>query len=881
MPPDHQFQHLPLLMRYQGPALIRGGGDRADETKHNRTHYAAHAGRLKGAAGTATGAWQARQAAREQYHLPVAPAGMPVLLKVDPNLDLDVLRQKFGFEIISEQEDGFVIVASEDLSLTSLVAMIDEFATDTHGSATIASIHNLYDDPSQDERLRRILSDSLYQAWPSIQDDQKYVVDVGVGGLGAMEIPPYPNRGKRDSDADWARKEAAWTAARAAAYQAWDDVKSAREEELARFIAFYEGRIINIIDDQAVDAVELPDSFTVRVELPGRGLKDVVLNYSFIFEVVEPEDIDLPQRAAEPQEAPPPDVELLPPPPEAPTVCVIDSGIQEGHVLLEPAIDRDASHCFLPGRPADDVADEVPPGGHGTRVAGAVLYGESIPRLGRYELPCWIQNARVLDGGNRMPVELFPPAALRAVVDRYHNGPRHTRLFNQSINTDAPCRLRHMSAWAAEIDALSERYDVLVIQSAGNLRTSMPAPVLGVREHLAAGREYPAYLAEDACRVANPAQSLLALTVGSVAYGVFEGGGWRSIAQDTSHSSAFSRAGFGIWDVVKPEVVEFGGDNLRTDGSPPDVGTPDHARACYPELVRSTMYPPGPAYDRDTVGTSFAAPKVTHIAARLQRVLPDEPCLLYRALIVQSARWPAWARDAGPEVQAQTIRRIGYGVPDLERATANSDYRTTLIAGSDPRDPGRELRIRAGEAHIFQVPIPAAMRSQADEYDILIEVTLSYAAQPRRTRRNLRRYLSTWVDWKSSKLGEAVESFRLRALKDQEDEGLARGTNIPWMLHENPNWGTIRGVKRNSGTVQKDWAVVKSNTLPESFCIAVVGHQGWSKDPASSARYAIAVSFEVLGREIPIYEQLRVAVEDLQAEIEAEVEAEVNVEVEL
>lgn len=66
---------------------------------------------------------------------------------------------------------------------------------------------------------------------------------------------------------------------------------------------------------------------------------------------------------------------------------------------------------------------------------------------------------------------------------------------------------------------------------------------------------------------------------------------------------------------------------------------------------------------------------------------------------------------------------------------------------------------------------------------------------------------------------------------------------------------------RNSGTVQKDWAVVKSNTLPDQLCIAVVGHQGWSRDPDSTARYALAVSFEVVGQEVAIYEPLNVAVD--------------------
>jgi hypothetical protein len=181
MPPDHRFQHLPLLMRYQGAALLRGGGKQDPETKANRANYATHAGTLSGSASSASGAWKARQDEREKDHLPVVSAGLPLLLKVDPGLDLDILRDKFGFEIVSEQEDGYVIVASEDLLLGDLLKMIKDFATDTRGSATIASIHKLFDDPTQEERLKRLLSESLYESWPTITDDQDYIVDVGVG----------------------------------------------------------------------------------------------------------------------------------------------------------------------------------------------------------------------------------------------------------------------------------------------------------------------------------------------------------------------------------------------------------------------------------------------------------------------------------------------------------------------------------------------------------------------------------------------------------------------------------------------------------------------------------------------------------------------------
>jgi hypothetical protein len=91
----------------------------------------------------------------------------------------------------------------------------------------------------------------------------------------------------------------------------------------------------------------------------------------------------------------------------------------------------------------------------------------------------------------------------------------------------------------------------------------------------------------------------------------------------------------------------------------------------------------------------------------------------------------------------------------------------------------------------------------------------------------------------------------------------------------------IRDTKRSSGTVQKDWAVVKSNALPDNFCIAVVGHPGWSRDPDSAARYTLAVTFEILGREIAIYEPLRTAVIELQTQAEVEMDAETEVESEI
>lgn len=349
MPDQHNFEHLPLLLRYQGRAVLPSGGKQSPQTEANRNVRKAHSDSLRDSAQRLTISWQERKAVREQAELPTIPKDIPILLQVDSGLDLDDLRKKFNFEIVAEQEDGYVIVASEDIDLTPFLEMIEGFAVKVRGSAAIASVHRLFADPDQPDRLRRILSDYLFAAWPNIKDEDVWIVDIGIACAGTGEIPKLPNKGKRDSDADWARKQLEWSQARSDAYSAWDDIKARREVEIDEFAEFYQADILHLIDNGAFDAAVLPDSFTVRLRIVGKGLKDFVLNYPYIFEVVEPEDITLPRRDEAAAEVPAGVAAPRPPAADAPAVCVIDSGIQENHVLLQPAIDQATSYCFLPG----------------------------------------------------------------------------------------------------------------------------------------------------------------------------------------------------------------------------------------------------------------------------------------------------------------------------------------------------------------------------------------------------------------------------------------------------------------------------------------------------------------------------------------------------
>lgn len=832
----------------------------ARETR-NKANRAAHGQYLANAATEMVTAWAANRHRRAAENLPELPTNIPLFVDVEPGSDLDYLRRHFNLEIVSEHDDGVVLVASSDHDMIKFLETTDKFVNDTRGGATAAKIYEISGPENPQRRVERLLSESLYEKWSSIEDSENYTVDVAIECLGIDTVPDAPERDEDESEAHFNTRLGKWRVKWQAAQDSWDDLMAEREFELMRFIKGYKGETLNIVHNQPAGVSVLPDSFTVRVRISGQALRDLVLNYPHLFEVNEPDDVVDIHSAASTAEKDGQDFSMLPPDEDAPAICIVDSGIQERHPYLSHAMDVSSSSCYVPGESTTDVSDYVRAGGHGTRVAGAVLYANGMPADGEFKSICWIQNARVLDADNRLSSALHPPSYLKAIVEKYRLGSRATRLFNHSIAAYRPCKLRNMSAWAASMDWLSWEHDVLFFQSAGNLppnSTSLPFR-LGILDHLTSGFTYPGYLVRGSSRISSPSESLQAITVGSVGHVQHDDKDSSSIA-GVDRCSAFSTTGLGVWDSIKPDVVEYGGDYALDNGVPPSIHVP--AQIC-PELVRSTMHG-GPLSARDSVGTSFAAPKVAAIGAALQSLFPNESTLLYRALIVNSARWPEWAEHAANKLDV--IKQLGYGIPDVLRATENTPHRITLISTG-----GRE--VKGKEAQIYQVPIPAELRSPGGEFNVRIDVTLSYVAKPRRTRRSLKQYLSTWVDWRSSKLGESMESFSNRVLRGG-DRTLEDGEGaIPWKIREKDDWGEIDGVRRGNGTLQKDWAIVKSHELPTDFCIAVVGHIGWDKDPDAAAKYSLTVSFEAVDEDLQLYSQIANAVrsvipiEEVQAEI--------------
>jgi len=830
-----EFPHLPLPIKARGNHRASGGGpSKMAQTLVNQQNRRSHGRTLQQQIRTVLDEWDAAKESR-MADLPNEEI-VPVFLKVDADyLDIDTLSF-LGIDVIAEEENGYVIGASGDYFL-SLRGKIDDFIKNkTIYRNKAAQLWEVITGNSW--RLDYILSAELNKKWDQLKDNDQMLVDVSIAC--ALKIPPEPKKRSEESNRTFDIKYAQWQREKSRIDERREDLEMKRQDEFDRYLEAIRGIRVSAF-------VGFEDSFSCRLSLSGRALKELVLRYQYIFDVTEYDEIVY--KDEETGEELIADINFEAPDENDPKVCVIDSGIHEQHLMLKDAIDIVVSKSYsVPG----NVADESPNGGHGTKVAGGVIFGRIIPKTGTFKSDVWIQNAKILDNQSKLPMNLYPPQLMKDIVSDYQG----TKIFNLSVNSFAPCRTKHMSEWAASIDRLMFDNDILFIISAGNVdRTYGLEARPGIHDYIKSGRIYPDFLLEPSCRIANPAQSCFAITVGSVCHNSFEDEDRKSFGVRDQVSS-FSRCGLGLWGMIKPDVVEYGGDFVHEKTG--DMLLSLH-NSVSTEVVRST-YGGGDAIGHH-VGTSFAAPKVSHIAATLLKEIPTIGSLLLRALIAQGARLP---NDEFLHPTLLSLRKYGYGIVDKERTIQNTERRITLTG---------EGTISPKVAQIYSIRIPQEMRRPGNEYNVLIEVTLSFVARPRLTRRTTKSYLSTWIDWRSSKLGESINKFEKRMIK-YIDTGLEEGPTgdegqiIQWHIRENSDWGVIKDCKRQDSTLQKDWVVLQAYRLPEEFSIAVIGHQGWDKDIAKEVPYALAVSFEVLNEEVHLYDMIRV---ENEIEIEQEI----------
>ena len=368
-------------------------------TTLNKTNRGTHAQTLRTSVSTLHNEWQENSVNRRDEGYPEMPGAIPIFLRIDPSSELIESLKTFGIEIIGELEDGFIIGASADTTISDLASKIELFANSGHNN--VAALWEIVSGKLW--RSEHILSPALLTAWPSIRDDDQFVIDVGIACLGILQIPIHPKkrRGAYLTEERYIKAVGIWQKKRDEIYEQWDNLSDERFRALTRLVEIYDGEILSSMIEGTMDsASQLPDSFTCRIRLNGKGLRDFVLNFPYLFDVAEVDELEFlySELAVTSEEVLEP-LELEPPDTDAPRVCVIDSGIQERHPLLRDAIEHRKSRSWI--NTVTDVADYVYQGGHGTRVAGAVLYPRDIPQSSTYKQMCWVQNCTSSQSGQQ------------------------------------------------------------------------------------------------------------------------------------------------------------------------------------------------------------------------------------------------------------------------------------------------------------------------------------------------------------------------------------------------------------------------------------------------------------------------------------------------
>ena len=185
MPENRDFSHLPLPFLYRGKPKLRGFNSPSERTNRNRNNRAHHGEYLKRRSSELSRFWKERRINRLEEDLPEIQAGIPILLEIEPSSNIEFLRG-LGFEIVCEIEDGFIIVASEDIDLTRFNQKANEFIQNISLRCnTPAKVYALCEDS---DRLKRILSDDLYSKWATISADSTYFIDIGISCCGNIEF---------------------------------------------------------------------------------------------------------------------------------------------------------------------------------------------------------------------------------------------------------------------------------------------------------------------------------------------------------------------------------------------------------------------------------------------------------------------------------------------------------------------------------------------------------------------------------------------------------------------------------------------------------------------------------------------------------------------
>jgi hypothetical protein len=554
---------------------------------------------------------------------------------------------------------------------------------------------------------------------------------------------------------------------------------------------------------------------------------------------------------------------LLPAPPNAPSVCLLDTGVDFDHPLLRAALARtDVLSCF-----GEDVHDRFGHNDwHGTGSAGLAVFGLDLPAAlvssEQWRHTHHLESVKYIPSTGQNDPELYGDVTKEAVAHAEVANPTRTRIVATTV-TAAATASGEPTSWSSAIDQLCSGYDDEQRQ-----RRLVVLPTGNVVPH--AGYAHPT--SNHLATVEDPAQAWNALTVGAYTTRALphRASTWSEVAvpgtlsPSARTSLAWERGSREAPPPLKPDFVCEGGNwGQERPGSFPSV-----LRALSPTSTRrrdglgSRMLAPFGA-------TSAAAAIAANLAAQLQAEYPHLWPETIRALLVHSCRYTdpmqqSFAQEPKRRAAEARLRCFGYGVPDLERARYSARNELTLVLEREIQ-PFRIAEDGTGatnEMHLHQLPWPSDLLEQLGALPVRLRVSLSYFVDPNPGKRGIvgdnrakivgqASYPSFGLRFDVTKAGERAETL-VRRVNAAGREGKVSEANdfSEWDL------GRIRA----RGSLHSDVWRGTAADLADKHAIVVFPVNGWwrfrHKKPeicTQKTRYSLVVSIETDKEEVDVY----------------------------
>ena len=507
----------------------------------------------------------------------------------------------------------------------------------------------------------------------------------------------------------------------------------------------------------------------------------------------------------------------------APYLCLLDTGVNRGHPLLD-GITHDADlHAYNPSWGTDDRF------GHGTPMAGLAIYGDLTEALTNGQaitLTHRLEFVKLINDADPHAKELYG-AVTKECVSRVEVKPDRRRIYCMAVTTSDDRDRGRPSSWSAAVDALTSGYTDgqrrLMIISAGNT-------VRSERRH------YPDANMTDA--VHDPGQSWNALTIGGctdkaiVDQRKFPGWQPLALAGDLAPASCTSMTWSDTKWPIKPDLVlEAGNMALHADYDEPDYI--DDALSLLSTPHDFALKKPLVTFGDTSAATALAARLASMLWAKYPRLTPEA----IRALMIYSAAWtPVMLRrftngDGALDLNG-LVRCFGFGVPNVRQLLSSADNSLTLISQGPIQPFHREgYEIKTREMRLHALPWPADALSNLQNTEVTLRVTLSYFVEPNPGARGWSTkygYQSHGLRFDVKRARETLGQFQERinkAARDNDyDEDPINETGA-WLFKGNQTLSALGSVRSNV------WTGFAADLAARGYIAVYPTYGWWNKRP--------------------------------------------------